>query len=194
MADRSSAAGVSVRSRATALLASWLSLAVLLASPPVRADEPVRYRALLAAGYGTQDDSDAGSFGAAFGFKLGISPIPFLHLGAQGTYHVGTQFDDEVNRVHYFGAEAGARFADARVGVTPYLTVGAASVSSQRNVDSSFLTYEFGLGLCADVIAVDWLMFGVDARLIVIPEGVRQSDNSGNAGTFDLLALAGVQL
>jgi hypothetical protein len=173
------------------------SAGLLLASKSARADErePARYRLLLAAGYGTQDDTDAGSFGAAFGVKLGYTPFRFVHIGIEGIYHVGTEFGgDEINRVHYLGAEGGARFANEFVGLTPYLAFGVASVSSQRNVDNTFAAGYYGAGLSADVVLIDWLMLGVDARLIRIPSGVIQGDVIADAGTFDLLVLAGVQL
>jgi hypothetical protein len=169
-------------------------VALASANTGARAQEPAEYRAFLSAGYGTQDDEDAGSFGPAFGLKLGYVPIRFLHLGVHGTYHVGSEFGpNEINRVHYLGAEGGARLADERVGVTPYLAFGVASVSSQRNAEDTFATYYYGAGIYADVSAIDWLTFGVDVRLISFSAGVRQSDNQGNLSTIDVLGLAGLK-
>jgi hypothetical protein len=166
----------------------------LILSPRARADENRDICILAGAGYGLQDDDDAGSFGAALGLKGSYRLLDWIYLGIEGTFHIGTSFDGEQNRVQYYGVEAGASYVINRIAMTPYLTGGVAFVSSQRNLDSSLSTGYCGLGLLVDVVVVEWFTVGADARFVLIPGGIQQSDNSGVASTFDFLFLAGARL
>lgn len=178
------------------LLACALLLAASHCASGAHAQAPAeRNLHLLAAfGYGPQDDSDAGSFGAAFGLKAGYVLADWVHLGAEGTFHLGTRFGDEQNRIQYYGLEVGARLAHEQVGLTPYLTSGLALVQTQRNVDPSITAMYLGLGMMIDVALNDWLLLGFDGRLVTIPSGVQQSDNRGSVSGGDLLVLAGARL
>ena len=116
-----------------------------------------------------------------------------MHVGVHGTFHVGSQFGDELNRVDYAGLELGARANYRRLGFTPYLTGGVASVSSQRNADPSYDTGYAGLGLALDVITYDWLLLGADVRVIML-NSIRQSDNSGTVLQPDVFLMIGARL
>jgi hypothetical protein len=161
------------------------------------ANDDRRLRLFGAIGYAPQDDSDAGSLGLALAAKANYALLGWIHLGLEGTYHVGTRFGDELNRISYGGLELGARLSDRRLGrfgLTPYLTGGIASVSTQRNIDPSFLTGYYGLGAALDVIIWDWLLAGLDLRWTLIPSSVRQGDNSGGGSSTDLLVMLGARL
>jgi hypothetical protein len=120
-------------------------------------------------------------------------PWGFMHVGVNGTFHVGTQFGDELNRIDYAGLELGARANIQRLGFATYLTGGVASVSSQRNVDPSYTTGYVGIGLALDVITYDWLLFGADVRVIML-NSIRQGDNSGTVLQPDVFLMIGARL
>jgi hypothetical protein len=117
-----------------------------------------------------------------------------LHVGAQGTFHVGSQFGDELNRVHYYGLEAGLSLALKPVTLTPYMTGGIAFISSQRNTQAHLSTGYYGLGALVDVAAAEWLLAGADLRMVIFQDGVQQADNIGALSTVELLLMFGVLL
>lgn len=166
----------------------------LIFRPLAKADENPNICILAGAGYGIQDDDSAGSFGTAFALKGSYRLLNWIHLGAEGTFHIGTRFGDEQNRVNYYGVEAGAGYVIDRLSICGYLTGGIASVSSQRNEDPSFTTEYYGLGLVADVVLIEWYTISADSRFLVIPEGIQQSDVTGQISTVDFLFLAGARL
>src|SRR5690242_1249265 len=100
------------------MLACALALIASLAECTcVQAQEPAKrnLHLLAAAGYAPQDDEDAGSLGAAFGLKTSYVLADWVHVGAEGTFHLGTRFGDEQNRIQYYGLELGARIERKRV-------------------------------------------------------------------------------
>jgi hypothetical protein len=182
--------------------------ALLFCAQPsnARAEQPVqaeaasderdarKLRLLVGAGYGAQDDSDAGSFGPAFALRASYALVGALHLGAQGTFHIGSQFGGELNRVQYYGLEAGLSLSLSRATLTPYVTGGIAFISSQRNTHASLTTWYYGLGALLDFAAPDYLLLGVDARFVLFPRSIVQADNIGMLSTVDLLLMFGVLL
>lgn len=167
---------------------------LLCARAAAQDDSAHNVRLLAAVGYGLQDDGDAGAFGAAFGLKAGVTLADWIHLGAEGTFHIGSRFGSEQNRVQYYGLEAGARFTQRRVAFTPYLSGGIASIETQRNTEPSITEPYVALGASVDVVTLPWLLVGLDARYVLIPLGSQQGDAFGDLTTCDFLLLAGARL
>ena len=162
--------------------------------PEAAAAQPVGVRLLVGGGYGTQNDSDAGSYGTALGLDVSYTSMRWLHLGLHGTFHVGTRFEDRQNRVVLLGTEAGARIGGELIALVPYLIVGLASVQSERNTEPWLLRSYFGTGFSLELEPWHPVVVALDARFAYIPLGSSQFDTEGPDGTFDILLTAGAHL
>jgi hypothetical protein len=132
------------------------------------------------------------AFGPAIGLKISGPASRVLHLGGQGTVHAGSRFGDELNRVHYYGVEGGARFDFGPIGVLPYLAVSLARVHTQQSYQGIFNAFGLAPALATDA-SVGVFSVGLDARWFYVPTGAR-AHSRGPLFSGAVFATVGVRL
>ena len=175
------------------LFAAALPFALLLLTPTAHAEDRHPSIATVGGGYGLQDDSDAGSYGPAIALRVAARPVGVLHLGGQGTFHIGSRFGSEQNRVQLYGVEAGARLGSDRIAAIPYLAGGIALIEKQRHRDPLIFVPYLAAGLGMELVVADPWLLQLDLRGSLALGGDVSGDSSGPSGTIDILALGGVR-
>ena len=158
------------------------------------AEGGVKPSAALLAGYGSSLDGE-NVLGPGLGVRAGLGFGPGVYLGALLLLHSGSTDPLEPDVRHHaqsLRAELGYGFDFSGVELRPSLRVGAAWVTTARDVDGGFTSPDLGLGFTL-LLPLDRVRLGVDAETRYFARLVNNWDYLYPITTAALYATIGYQ-
>ena len=146
-------------------------------------------------GYGVNVSNGPNLLGPGLGLRAGYTCACGLYAGALVSLHLGTHDPGEPEAHHdaqSWRAELGYDFDLRLLELRPTLRVGAAWVTTPRDVDGHFVSPDLGLGLTL-LVPIDQAFIGVDADARLLSRPVDNGDNLYTNTTLASYLTAGLR-
>jgi hypothetical protein len=146
-------------------------------------------------GYGVNVPNGSNLLGPGVGLRAGYTCACGLYAGALVSLHLGSHDPGEPEVKHHaqaWRAELGYEFDLRVLELRPTLRVGAAWVTTPRDVDGHFLSPDLGLGVTL-LVPIDYAFIGVDAEARLLSRPVDNGDNLYSNTTLASYLTAGLR-